>query len=393
MKNIDLVILAGGKGTRIKKYLNDNPKPMVKFNNIFFLRYIINNLIKYPFNRIFILTRFKNKIIFKKFHNKFYNFIKIKCIKENNYMGTGGALYKLKKEKVNDFILVNGDTIFDIDINDLIKLRNKNKIGSLGLTKNNKNINSQKLNKLSLRNKNIFYSKKGNLMNGGVYFFNRKIFNFVKNENQSLENDIIPKLIKKRKIVFKIYKYFFLDIGTPKYFKKSSNLLKKYFKRPAVFLDRDGVINYDYGYVYKAKNFKFKNGVLKTLKHLINKNYYIFIITNQAGIAKKIFSEKDFFKLHRYLKNKLSSKNIFFNEVKYSPYHPEGKIKKYKKKSDYRKPGNLMIKDILKNWIIDRKNSFMIGDKNSDKLCAKKTKLYFEFAKKNFLKQIKIITR
>ena len=67
MKNIDLVILAGGKGSRIKKYLNNNPKPMVKFNNIFFLNYIINNLVKYPFNRIFILTRFKNKIIFKKF--------------------------------------------------------------------------------------------------------------------------------------------------------------------------------------------------------------------------------------------------------------------------------------------------------------------------------------
>lgn len=392
MKNIDLVILAGGKGSRIKKYLNNNPKPMVKFNNIFFLNYIINNLVKYPFNRIFILTRFKNKIIFKKFHNKFFNFTKIKCIKENNYMGTGGALYNLKKEKIDDFILVNGDTIFDIDINDLIKLRDKNKIGSIALTKNNRNINSQKLNRLSLRYKNIFYSNKGNLMNGGIYFFNKKIFSFVKDKSQSLENDIIPKLIKKRKIVGKIYKNFFLDIGTPKYFKKSSVLLKKHFKRPAAFLDRDGVINYDYGYVYKPKNFKFKNGVLKTLKHLIKKNYYIFVITNQAGIARRIFSENDFFKLHRYLKNKLSSKNIFFNEVKYSPYHPEGKMKKYKKRSSYRKPGNLMIKDIFKNWLIDKKNSFMIGDKNSDQLCAKKSNLYFEFVKKNFLKQIKDIT-
>ena len=105
MKNIDLVILAGGKGTRIKKYLNNKPKPMLKFNNIYFLRYLINNFIKYPFNRIFILTRFKNKIIFNKFHNKIYNFIKIKFIKENKFMGTGGALYKLKKEKVNDFVL------------------------------------------------------------------------------------------------------------------------------------------------------------------------------------------------------------------------------------------------------------------------------------------------
>ena len=393
MKNIDLVILAGGKGTRIKKYLNDNPKPMVKFNKIFFLRYIINNLVKYPFDRIFILTRFKNKIIFKKFHNKFFNFTKIKCIKENNYMGTGGALFKLKKENVNNFVLVNGDTIFDLNINDLIKLSNKNKIGSMGLTKSMKNINSQKLNKLRLKNKNIFYSDKGNLMNGGVYFFNRKIFAFVKNKNQSLENDIIPELIKKRKIVGKLYKNFFLDIGTPKYFKKSSKLLKKYFKRPAAFLDRDGVINYDYGHVYKPKDFKFRSGVLSGLRRLVKKNYYIFIITNQAGIAKKIFSKKDFFRLHKYIKNKLFTKNIFFNEVKYSPYHPKGIIKKYKKKSAFRKPGNLMIRDIFKNWLIDKKNSFMIGDKNSDRICAEKSKLNFQFARKNFLSQIKTLTR
>ena len=84
---------------------------------------------------------------------------------------------------------------------------------------------------------------------------------------------------------------------------------------------------------------------------------------------------------------------IFFNEVKYSPYHPKGIIKKYKKKSAFRKPGNLMIRDIFKNWLIDKKNSFMIGDKNSDRICAEKSKLNFQFARKNFSSQIKTLTR
>ena len=393
MRNIDLVILAGGKGTRIKNYLNNNPKPMLKFNNIFFLRYIINNLIKYPFNRIFILTRYKNNKIFQNFHNKFFNFIKVKCIKEKKFMGTGGALYNLQKEKVNDFILVNGDTIFDIDINSLIKTCKKNKIGSIGLTKKIKNIYSQKLNNLTLKNKNIYYDKKGSLINGGVYFFKKKIFSFVKNKNQSLENDIIPKLITKRKITGKFFNDFFLDIGSPKFLKKSTNLLNKHFKKPAVFLDRDGVVNFDYGHVYKLKDFKFKNNILKGLKYLIKKNYYIFIITNQAGIAKKLFSEEDLFKLHRHLKEKLNSKNIFFNDVKYSPYHPKGKIKKFRKKSGFRKPGNLMVKGIFKDWLVDKKNSFMIGDKVSDKLCAKKSGLYFEFVKDDVAKQFKLITK
>jgi len=76
MKNIDLVILAGGKGTRIKQYLANKPKPMVKFNDIYFLQYLINNFSKYPFNKIYILTGYKSKIIFNNFHNKTFNFTK-----------------------------------------------------------------------------------------------------------------------------------------------------------------------------------------------------------------------------------------------------------------------------------------------------------------------------
>ena len=103
-KNIDLVILAGGKGTRIKKYLKGYPKPMLKFNKKYFLTYILNLTSKYNFNKIFILTGYRSKIIFKNFHNKSFNLIKVKCLKENDEMGTAGAL-SLLKGKVNDFVL------------------------------------------------------------------------------------------------------------------------------------------------------------------------------------------------------------------------------------------------------------------------------------------------
>ena len=148
MKNIDLVILAGGKGSRIKQHLNNKPKPMLRFNNIYFLRYLINNYAKYPFKKIYILTGYKSGIIFKNFHNKTFNFVKIKCIKEKKLLGTGGALSKLKKEKINDFVLANGDTIFDIDIINFIKSFKTGNIGSIALTYRKKNINSFKLNNL-----------------------------------------------------------------------------------------------------------------------------------------------------------------------------------------------------------------------------------------------------
>ena len=134
--------------------------------------------------------------------------------------------------------------------------------------------------------------------------------------------------------------------------------LKKYFKKPAAFLDRDGVINYDLGYVHKKKDFKLKKGVIDGLKILKKRNYFIFIITNQAGIAKGIFKEQNFFELQFFLNKKLSKHNIMINDVQYSPFHPKGKILKFRKNSNLRKPGNQMIKNIFNKFIIDKKKEF-----------------------------------
>ena len=388
MKNLDLVILAGGKGTRIKKYLHDKPKPMVKFNEIHFLQYLINIFSKYPLNKIFILVGYKSDIIFKNFHNKTFNFTKVICVKEKKLMGTGGALLSLKKEEIKDFILVNGDTVFDIDLVNFIKSFKRNKLGCVALAPNNKNINNYKLNNLEIKNNILCYKKNSKLMNGGVYFFKKGFLNLIPNMPCSLEEDVLPNIIKQGMLTGKIYKNFFLDIGTPKYFNISAKKLENYFSRPAAFLDRDGVINQDYGYVFKKKDFKFRRGVIKGLKYLIKKNYYIFIVTNQAGIAKGIYNIDDFKKLHLYLKSNLSSKNIYFNDVQYCPYHPKGKIKMYRKKSSLRKPGNKMITNILKKWLVNKRKSFMIGDKVSDKNCAKKSNLHFSYSEVDFYKQI-----
>ena len=90
-------------------------------------------------------------------------------------------------------------------------------------------------------------------MNGGVYFFKKRFLNLIPSQPCSLENDILPKILNNGMITGKFYKNFFLDIGTPYYLKIAEKKLKNYFLRPSVFLDRDGVINYDYGYVYKKK--------------------------------------------------------------------------------------------------------------------------------------------
>ena len=390
---LDLVILAGGKGSRIKKYLKGLSKPMSRFNDKYFIEYIIQNFSKYDFNKIYILTGYRSKNIFKKFNKKIYNFIEIECLKEKKLLGTGGALHILKKKKVKDFVLLNGDTIFDINLNDLIKSKKKNTLGSIALIENNSNKTNKKLNNLKVSNNHLSYDKNATLMNGGIYFFKKDIFKYVQNKHISLEDEILPKLINKKIISGKKFNQFFFDIGTPKNFLKANKILYKHFYKPAVFLDRDGVINFDKGYVHKERDFKLRPGVIKGLKYLSENNYYIFIVTNQAGIGKKIFTIDNFTKLHLYIKKKLQNENIFIDNVSFSPFHPDAKIKKYRKNSSTRKPGNLMIERIKKQWHLNLSKSFMIGDQNSDKICARNSGLYFEFAKKDFYLQSKSIIK
>ena len=393
MHSLDLVVLAGGKGSRIKSLLRDRPKPMAIFNKKPFLEYIIQNYSKYHFKNIFILTGYKSDIIYKKFNNKYYNFNHIKCLREKKPMGTAGALSVLKKKNINDFILINGDTFLDINLNKLIKSCSKNSYGSVTLVKNDFYKSNKKLSTLALRGNKIIYRSKSNLMNGGIYFFKKNILKLLKTKNMSLENDILPNLIKNKKISGIKTKNFFLDIGTPENFKKAKKIISKKFIKRAAFLDRDGVINFDKGYVHKIKDFKFRPNVVRGLKFLRNHDYYIFIVTNQAGIGKGIYTEKQFFNLQNNIKQILQKKDIFFDDINFCPYHPEAKIKKYRKISQLRKPGNLMIKQIKNKWNIKLNKSFMIGDQVTDKICAKRSKLYFEYSKKDFLSQVKQINK
>ena len=172
MNKVDLVILAGGKGTRIKRLLANKPKPMAKFNKKFFIEYIIQNFSKYDFENIYILTGYKSKIIFKKFHNKKYNFTNITCIKEKKPMGTGGALYKLKHRKKNDFVLhfaaaVGVSYIIDNPLKSILINIKGTEIILDACSKYNKKILIASTSEVyGKQNKNITFNEKSNVIYG-----------------------------------------------------------------------------------------------------------------------------------------------------------------------------------------------------------------------------------
>ena len=160
------------------------------------------------------------------------------------------------------------------------------------------------------------------------------------------------------------------------------------------FLDRDGVINQDKGYISKISDFKIYPGVGKAISLLNKRNYLVIIITNQSGIGRGLIKIKVLENLHNYLKKKIKKDRAKIDDIFYCPFHPEFGKGKYKKKSNDRKPGDGMIRKAIKKWKIDTKTSFMIGDKISDKLAAKKAKIRFFYKKeKNLNTQIKNILK
>ena len=164
--------------------------------------------------------------------------------------------------------------------------------------------------------------------------------------------------------------------------------------KSAVFLDRDGVINKDLGYVFKIDDVEWINGSIEAIKLLNKKNYHVFVVTNQSGVARNFYSENDVNKLHSWMKSTLKSKNAIINEFSYCPHHPNAINKKYRKKCNCRKPEPGMIDKIIKNWQIDRKSSFLIGDNDTDIEAAYKAKINgYKFTSNNLLYFVKSIIK
>lgn len=140
----------------------------------------------------------------------------------------------------------------------------------------------------------------------------------------------------------------------------------------AVFLDRDGVINIDKGYVHRIEDFEFYPNVFEALRRLQNAGYKLFIVTNQSGIAVGYYTEDDFLKLTEYMLDKFEKEGIKIEKVYYCPHHENGIVEGYSIKCDCRKPESGMIRQAIEEFDVDPSQSFLIGDKENDILAAHK---------------------
>ena len=387
----ECVILAGGYGTRLGKLTKKTPKPLIKINRKPFLLHLIDNIYRQGIKKFYILTHYKHEIFLKILPKK-YKEAKIQIIKEKKKLGTAGSINNIKKKLNKKFFVVNGDTFFDINLRDLEKTTNdaKSNIGvSIVSSEDHIGYKSYKINKFNEVTDYNFSKSKKKLVCGGVYFFNKKILSkFKKLEILDIDKDLIQGNLNQ-KIIAKKYNSDFIDIGSPRSLKRSKNFIKKKNMRPCVFLDRDGVINEEKKYVHRRKDFVWRKNIFKAIKLLNDKGYQIFVITNQAGIAKGFYSEKQFNKLNDWMLEEFNKKGSFIDKVYYCPFHPEAKLKKFRKKTNLRKPGNGMILKAFKEWKIIKSKSFLIGDSITDLSAGKKSGIDSFYVEYDIFRQIR----
>ncbi|KCZ90753.1 D-glycero-alpha-D-manno-heptose-1,7-bisphosphate 7-phosphatase [Hyphomonas johnsonii] len=137
-------------------------------------------------------------------------------------------------------------------------------------------------------------------------------------------------------------------------------------QRPALFLDRDGVINVDKGYVSRVADFEWIEGAAETIAAFKARGWFVFVVTNQSGIARDYYSEHDMHTLHDWMTSELAARNAIIDRIYYCPYHEAGENPRYRRDSFDRKPKPGMLLKAMADFPVKRESSFLIGDKQAD---------------------------
>lgn len=383
---MQLVILAGGKGTRLG--LTDIPKPMCPIVNVPLLERQIKLAKSYGIKEIFLLEGHLSHVISNYFEDGSKWGVKINHIVEKQPLGTAGAL-SLIKDKIKDrFMVFYGDVVMDFDLNAMQTFdKARNGIATLLVHPNNHPYDSDLLELNSDKKVIALYPKPHekdliyhNCVNAAVYILSPEIFKYIEAEKaQDFGKDIFPKVMKDGKNIFG-YKSaeYIKDMGTkdrlPKICEdvKSGKVqrLNKKHARPAVFLDRDGVLIQDMDKNPTKENFKMLSGVPEAIKLLNQSEYLSIVVTNQPMIAKGFVTFKQVDEVHKLLETELGNEQAFLDDIYFCPHHPEkgfkGEVPELKIDCDCRKPKPGMLFKAQQEYNIDLSRSWMIGDRDSD---------------------------
>jgi D,D-heptose 1,7-bisphosphate phosphatase len=278
--------------------------------------------------------------------------------------GTGGALHAARGRLDDRFLLLDGHCWFDFNWLSLVTVEGaEDAVATLALRKVGDGARHLLLDGSVVR-------MAGDPSDPGIAFgkvalLTSRIVEYLL-PSCSLESDALVRLAQLGLVRGLVASGRFIDIADPADRAIAGAVVPKLRQRPAVFLDRDGTLNEDTGYVHRAADFRWFPGAMNAVRRLNDGGYYVFVVTNQSGVARGMFDEAAVQALHRWMNGELRAAGAHIDDIRYCPHHPDGSVAAYRAACACRKPAAGMLLDLMNCWPIVEDASVMIGDKDID---------------------------
>lgn len=288
-------------------------------------------------------------------------------------ISSGSALKATADLLHEKFLFLYGDTLFDFNYLDLVNCSYEEEptdwLGRIALTSaagsSRHSLVTLEEGRVTALQAPITASEPG-LANSGVYWLRSQLLELVEDSCGSLEQDVFPHLIASGRLIGRCYPGLYLNPGFTEDMNIANKELLDRLRKPAAFLDRDGTLNHDAGYIYRIEDFHWLDGAKAAIKKLNDAGYLVFLVSNQSGIARGYYDSTAVERLHQWMQDDLAASGAHIDDIRYCPHHPEGKVPELTASCDCRKPEPGMLHDLIRRWQPDLEKSFMLGDAGRD---------------------------